>query len=69
MGNKVTKGVITLAVTGGIMSIGLGCLGVNTSSLLTGAAIYTGLEFLTDNDSIFDLFEDGDVTVEDDAAE
>ncbi|MCH7702841.1 MAG: hypothetical protein IID37_14250 [Planctomycetes bacterium] len=62
MGNKVKKGVLTLAVTGGAMYLGLGCLGLNTSTLLTGAALYTGLSFVLDNDGVFDLFEDGGVT-------
>lgn len=62
MGNKVKKGVFTLAVTGGVMFLGLGCLGLNTSTLLTGAAMYAGLSYVLDNDGVFDLFEDGGVS-------
>jgi len=65
MGNKVKKGVMTLAVTGGAMYLGLGCLGLNTSTILTGAALYTGMSYLLDNDGVFDLFEDGDVVAAD----
>ena len=60
MGNKVTKGVLTLAVTGGVMFAGLGgCLGISTTTALQAAGYYMGLSYVLDNDSIFDLFVDG----------
>ncbi len=62
MGNKVTKGVLTLAVTGGVMFAGLGgCLGISTTTAWQAAAFYTGLSYVLDNDSVFDLFEDGNI--------
>ena len=63
MGNKVAKRVLTLAVTGGIMTVGIGsCLGISTSTAIQAGLYYAGLSFILDNDSIFDLFEDGGVT-------
>ena len=71
MGNKVKKGVFMLAVTGGTMFAGLGCVGLST--VLTAATLYGGLSLalhdddgfdvhrdsiILDNDAIFELFED-----------
>ena len=65
MGNKVKKSVLTLAVSGGIMTIGLGgCLGISTQTALQAGLYYAGLSFVLDNDSVFDLFEDGAETEE-----
>lgn len=57
----------TLAALCGAMLFQFGgCLsfGGNTwwGRLFWDAAIFTGLEFATDNDGIFDLFEDGEPT-------
>lgn len=66
MGNKVAKRVLTLAVTGGIMTIGIGsCLGISTSTAIQAGLYYAGLSYVLDNDSVFDLFEDGAETEED----
>ncbi len=60
MGNKVKKGVLTLAVTGGVMFAGLGgCLGISTTAALQAAGYYMGLSYVLDNDGVFDLFVDG----------
>ena len=65
MGNKVTKGVLTLAVTGGVMFAGLGgCLGISTTTALQAAGYYMGLSYVLDNDSVFDLWTDGNTVEE-----
>ena len=53
----------TLAALCGAMVFGGGCLGFGDTwwgRLFWDAAVFTGLEFVTDQDSVFDLFEDGD---------
>lgn len=69
MGNKVKKTVLAALV--GSMAIFGGCLGGGgfLGRVLMDAAVYTGLEFVTDNDGIFDLFEDGEPTQDADADE
>ena len=69
MGNKVKKGVLTLAITGGIMTVGLGsCLGISTQTAVQAGLYYVGLSYVLDNDSVFDLWVDGNPE-EDEAAE
>ena len=54
-----TLAVATLAGT----VLGGGCLGIgNWQRILLDTALYAGTEFLLDNDGVFDLFEDGNVT-------
>lgn len=52
------------ALAGTMFQFG-GC-GINGlfNALVRTAPIYLGLEFLTDNDGLFDLFEDGGVAAE-----
>lgn len=60
--NKIKK--IAFAVLAGGTVLGGGCLGgIPWQQVLWGAAISIGTDFATDNDTVFDLFEDGDVTV------
>lgn len=54
----------TMAALCGAMLFGGGCLGLSGTwwgQAFWDAALFTGLEFVTDNDSVFDLFEDGAV--------
>ena len=59
MAKKSIKGVALASVLGMVFQFG-GCL---NSNLLTRVfwttAGYTGLEFILDNDTVVDLFEDG----------
>ena len=57
MGKKMLK-YGALAATGGLILQFGGCLGGNWQTLAWGSALYAGLEFVTDNDSVFDLFQD-----------
>lgn len=53
---------VRMAVLVGLLGTVLegGCLGSGWwRQALISAAVYTGLEFVTDNDSVFDLFQDG----------
>ncbi len=36
-----------------------GCLGLNLNNLLSAAVTSTAIEFVLDNDGVFDLFEGG----------
>ncbi len=56
---KTMKTAALAAVCGTVL--GSGCLGLNWQSILWGSAVYAGLEFVTDNDGVFDLFEAGNV--------
>jgi hypothetical protein len=56
---KSTKKAVLAVLAGGFMALG-GC--INWQSLLLTAAQSALIEFVTDNDSIFDLFEDGGTT-------
>jgi len=59
MGKKMLR-VGAIVALGG-MVFGGGCLGFGGGwwgKLAWDAATYAGLEFLTDNDSVFDLFQD-----------
>ena len=61
MTNKKVKCVMAAALAGTML--GGGCLGnLPWQSMFTAAAISVGTEFFLDNDSVFDLFEDGDPT-------
>jgi len=51
-----TKKAALAVVAGSMMAFG-GC--INWQQLLYTAAVNTAIEFVTDNDNIFDLFEDG----------
>ncbi len=53
------------ALCGAMVFGGAGCLGLGDSwwgKAFWDVAVFTGLEFVTDNDGVFDLFEDGDLT-------
>jgi hypothetical protein len=57
MASRIRRISILVAV-GGAVVFG-GCLGGGGwKHVATDAAMYTGLEFLTDNDAVFDLFPD-----------
>ncbi len=57
-----TKAIALATLAGGTV-MGGGCLGgLPWEQLLWGTALEVGLEFVTDNDSVFDLFEDGGET-------
>ncbi len=55
--------VVTLATAGGVV-LGFGCACGSPCSwfspckILPAAIAYFGMEFLTDNDAVFDLFQD-----------
>ena len=59
MGKKLAKGALPAVVMGAVLQFG-GCTSVSwwTQALWTAAG-YAGLELVLDNDSVFDLFEDG----------
>jgi len=56
MKSKTFKGIALATMVGTLFQLG-GCINLNT--LLSSAVYYAALEFVADNDSIFDLFEDG----------
>lgn len=62
--NRMKKGAAVAALAG-TMLLGGGCLGFGGGNwwgnLLWDTATYAGLEFVLDNDTVFDLFEDGTV--------
>ena len=56
-----TKAIALATLAGGTV-LGGGCSGgVPWQTLLWGSALDLGLEWVTDNDAVFDLFEDGAV--------
>jgi len=56
---KIREVVVLTLAAGTLLGFG-GCLGgINTRTLVTGGLLYTGLEFVLDNDGVFDLFPDG----------
>ncbi|MHC4091455.1 MAG: hypothetical protein ACYSVY_14490 [Planctomycetota bacterium] len=57
MGKKMLKYGALVATGGMILQFG-GCLGGNWQNLAWSAVTYAGLEFVTDNDGVFDLFQD-----------
>ena len=60
MSNKKLKCAMAVAAAGTVLH--LGCIG-GLQQYIIPAAIYAGLEFVTDSDGVFDLFEDGDIPV------
>lgn len=62
MSKKIAKGTVLAAILGTAFSWG-GCFGGNGwwSQAFWTAAGYAGLEFVLDNDGVFDLFEGGNV--------
>jgi len=56
MRKKTLKAVTLAAVAGMLFQFG-GCLNLNM--LLRQGAIYAAMEFVLDNDTVFDLFEGG----------
>jgi hypothetical protein len=54
----MSRKVALASVAGTLLAFG-GCLGINPQQLLYTAAVNTAIEFVTDNDNVFDLFEDG----------
>ncbi len=65
MVKKALKGTVLAVTAGSVMAFG-GCLsGDIVRTMVPGAALYAGLEFLLDNDGVIDLFEDGNVTLDD----
>lgn len=63
MTKKLTKGTLLAALLGTAFQWG-GCFGFGDTwwgRILWTAVGYAGLEFVLDNDGVFDLFEDGNV--------
>ena len=56
--NMLKVGVITL-LAGTVFQFG--CLNTLFSTFIQAAPVYGLMEFVLDNDAIFDLFEDGNV--------
>ena len=56
MGNKMLKIGGTVAAGGALLQIG--CGGDWWTQALQMSAVAVGVEFLTDNDAVFDLFQD-----------
>jgi hypothetical protein len=50
---------VALAALAGTLMVFGSCLSVNPQQLLVGAATHSVIEFVLDNDGVFDLFEDG----------
>lgn len=58
MNKKALKGAAVVAVLGAVFQFG-GCLGGNWwKQTLWTTVGYSGLEFVLDNDTVFDVFED-----------
>ncbi len=54
-----TKAIALATLAGGTV-LGGGCLGgLPWQTLLWGSALDIGLDWVTDNDAVFDLFQDG----------
>jgi hypothetical protein len=58
MRKSTLKGAALAALAGTVLQFG-GCLNLNR--ILQYGAWYAALEFVTDNDGVFDLFESGTV--------
>ncbi|MEK6797908.1 MAG: hypothetical protein AABZ12_02975 [Planctomycetota bacterium] len=58
---KTTKR-IALGVIAGSMLFNWGCLGGMFNQVWRAVPVYAALEWVSDNDGIFDLFEGGNVT-------
>ena len=62
MRRKTLRSAALLALSGCLLQFG-GCLGGGWwGRLIWDAALYAGWEYLTDNDAMFDLWEDSAVT-------
>jgi hypothetical protein len=61
MRSKTLKGAVLAMVAGSTFGFFGGCLDRDRflGSILVDGAIYAGMEFVLDNDTVFDLFEDG----------
>ncbi len=55
---------IALAVLAGGMMFHLGCLGGLLGQMWRAVPLYAALEFVSDNDGVFDLFEAGNVAAQ-----
>jgi hypothetical protein len=60
MGKKTMKAAAMAAILGTVLQFG-GCFGRIWQDLLTTGVSYAILEYVTDNDGVFDLFEGGNV--------
>ena len=60
MAKKMLRSRVLVVMTIGAIFGGCGfCLPCgNPCQLLTSALVWTGMEFVTDNDAVFDLFQD-----------
>ncbi len=63
---KTSMKAAVLAAMVGSLSLFGGCLSLDgfLGQTLWQGAMHAGFEFALDNDAVFDLFEDGDVTSE-----
>jgi hypothetical protein len=57
MGKKTMKAAAAVALLGTVLQFG-GCINNAVGAVFGQALGYVGLEFLTDNDGVFDLFAD-----------
>ena len=63
MKKKMTRSLIAVTLLGSTMAFN-GCLSAHFfKRTLEAAVTHTAIEFLIDNDSVFDLFEDGATTL------
>lgn len=60
MRKKTLKCAALAAMTGMVFQFGFGCLG-NPRRLVRDLAVSAAAMFVLDNDTVFDLFEDGNV--------
>lgn len=58
----VKAAAMTVLASGCLFQFGCLNLGGLFNAMLAGVPVYAALEFVADNDAVFDLFEDGDVT-------
>lgn len=64
MSNKKVKCAMAAALAGTMLGGGCGFGSIPWNALFYNAAVATAVEFVLDNDGVFDLFEDGAVTVD-----
>jgi hypothetical protein len=57
MGKKTMKAAAVVALLGTVLQFG-GCINSIVGKIFGQALGYVGLEFLTDNNGVFDLFTD-----------
>ncbi len=62
MRKKTLKGAALVTMAGCLLQFG-GCLDLDSwwGRVLVDGALYTGWEYVLDNDAVFDLWESGDV--------